>query len=65
MLGGGELNFTGPCLTPDSNIICRFDVLKVKGKMMTHNIGACITPPVMYEGMPPNSHSKYATISYS
>ncbi|CAG2116675.1 unnamed protein product, partial [Medioppia subpectinata] len=52
MLGGQELNFTGPCLTEDSNIICRFDVLKVKGRMLTNNIGACITPAVMYEESP-------------
>jgi hypothetical protein len=53
MLGGQEMNFTGPCLTPESNIICRFDVLKVRGRMMTPNIGSCITPAVMYEGLYP------------
>ncbi|XP_054161232.1 protein mesh-like [Oppia nitens] len=50
MLGGQELNFTGPCLTPDSLITCRFDIFKVRGRMMTQNIGSCITPPIMYEG---------------
>lgn len=50
MLGGEELNWTGPCLTEDSAIFCNFDIFRVPGKMMTHNIGACITPAVMFEG---------------
>lgn len=51
MLGGEMLNVTGPCFSPDSVITCRFDSWKVKGHFFTENIAACITPPVMFEGL--------------
>lgn len=50
-LGGEVVNVTGPCLTEQSTIYCRFDIWKVKGIYMTENIAACISPPVMYEGL--------------
>lgn len=50
MLGGEELNWTGPCLTEESIIYCNFDVIRTLGKMKTQNIGACIVPAIMFEG---------------
>lgn len=51
MLGGEVMNLTGPCITPDSVVYCRFDTWKVVGRFVTENIVSCIVPPLMYEGI--------------
>ena len=50
MLGGTLVNITGPCLRPESIIVCKFENWKSVGIYRDHNHATCITPPVMYHG---------------
>ncbi|KAI1296786.1 Protein mesh [Halotydeus destructor] len=50
MLGGTMVNITGPCLSPDSIIVCRFENWKSEGFYRDPNHASCISPPVMYHG---------------
>lgn len=50
MLGGTLVNITGPCLSPNSIIVCKFENWKVEGYYRDPNHATCISPPVMYHG---------------
>lgn len=50
MLGGTIVNFTGPCLRPESVITCTFENFPTKGIYRDRNHASCVTPAVMYHG---------------
>jgi hypothetical protein len=50
MLGGTLVNFTGPCLSPNSIITCKFENWRTQGIYRDFNHATCISPPVMYHG---------------
>ena len=50
MLGGTMINFTGPCLQPESIITCKFENWRTQAIFRDVNHASCISPTVMYHG---------------
>ena len=46
-----EVRFTGPCLLPDTRIVCRFQFDDVQGAVIDRNRGACQMPAMGQEGV--------------
>jgi len=50
MLGGTQVNITGPCFKPGMRVLCRFNTEDSEGVVINENIATCIMPWVEAEG---------------
>lgn len=46
MMGGTTIYVTGPCFSPEQDIVCRFDTQAAVGRYINQNKAACIMPLV-------------------